>query len=328
MKRLYFAVTKRCNLRCAHCFNRSGDGGRDALSCAQVCSVVETARGAGAGEVQLTGGESLAREDIFDIIAYIHAARVSIFLQTNGVIDDNVMRGLLDLDPSYTHIIISLDGFETNTAFRGSQATASTVRSIETLSKRFPTRINTLLSANISDGEILRLIELSEKTGATLAFNPIIPSGRGQMADMAQPQPFFRRMAWIQKVGAHTRKGYGYDARSGLFSDNMDCPVRRNESIFVSDNGDCYPCGFFDGVSQMRMGNLLALSGGFQEIMRRYPGGCGTINGECASCPHYVEKRCFAGCPARIYAIHGHLAGREYYCMKRYGGEATDAGKD
>ena len=318
MKRLYFAVTKRCNLRCMHCFNSSGDAKSDELSFDEVRAVIDMAHGDNMEEVQLTGGEALMRDDIFKIIDYIHSKGMSILLQTNGALNESVLHKLTGLNRQLTGFIISMDGLETNTAFRGQAVTDMAIRTIETLAVHFPIRINALLSARISDEEIFRLIGLSVKTGAKLAFNPIIPLGRGSISDMNELNEFFCRMMWIQKVGFGIRKSFEYDTNTGLFSENENCPVRRKSAIFVSSNGDCYTCGFFEGVPDMRLGNLIKQKGGFKGMIDKYPDKCGNINSECATCDHYIEKRCFAGCPARIYAICGNLNGREYYCMKQF----------
>jgi len=272
-------------------------------------------------ELQLTGGEALIREDIWEIISYAHTRGLVVLLQTNGVIGSPVMEKLQALDPKLTRIIVSIDGIETNGALRGASVTDNAIRTVKTLSARFPVRINTLLTARIGDEEIDRLIKLATQTGAEIAFNPMIPRGRGNISDMADPKEFFERMVWIEKAGSNIRKGFTYDAQTRQFQDNENCPVRRGDSLFVASNGDCYPCGFLDGYVELRMGNMLRQNGGFAAIKRNTPAGCCDVSTECAACAHYINKHCFAGCPARIYALHAHFEGCEFYCMKKHGGE-------
>ncbi|MDR1028532.1 MAG: radical SAM protein [Clostridiales Family XIII bacterium] len=321
MKRLYFAVTRRCNLRCAHCFNDSGKTLRDEPDAARICSVIEKASAEGFSEIQITGGEALVREDIWDILDFAGAKGLTVLLQTNGVIDDRVMDKLRRSDPERTGFIISVDGFETNDALRGAGVTDRALRSVRVLSGRFRVRINTLLTAQISDSEIRRMIDFAGQTGAALAFNPIIPIGRSGISDMGDPRELFKRMVWIEKAGVNIRKGFTYDAQAKSFCENENCPVRTRDGVFVSADGDCYPCGFFDGLEEMRLGNIMEDGDGFASVMRNYPAGYDEINRECAVCFYYKTGKCFAGCPARIHALHDRFGGREYYCMKQYGEE-------
>jgi MoaA/NifB/PqqE/SkfB family radical SAM enzyme len=306
-------------LSCSHCFNDSGVSGEDELDFDHVCDVVDMACDAGFTEIQITGGEALTREDIIQIIEYIYAKNMPVLLQTNGVMDNRVLKQLLSLDAKRTVFIVSLDGFETNSKLRGSSATESTIGFIDAVSPRFNTRINTLLSSEISDREIHAMVDFAIKVGAILAFNPIVPTGRGDVSRLMRSGEYFRHMACLQKMNGEIRKGFMYDEETGLFYDNEDCPVRRGKGIFVNSAGDCYPCGFLEGIIETRIGNVIE-DGGFIGLEMGYPVGCKEITHECASCEHYLAKRCFAGCPARIYAMCGNFKGREYYCMAPYSG--------
>ncbi|MCL2198104.1 MAG: radical SAM protein [Defluviitaleaceae bacterium] len=321
MKRLYFSVTKRCNLRCAHCFNNSGDDESHELTTDQVYSVIKSARADLFTEVQLTGGEALIREDIFDIISFVHSCGMSVLIQTNGLIDDISMRRLLELDSECTGFVVSIDGIETNDMFRGASVTESALRTVETLSSRFPVRINTLLSAKINNSEIEHLLSLVGKSGATIAFNPIIPCGRGVLTDMVEPTQYFEKMVWLEKQDFKIRKNFSYDSQAKLFYDKENCPVRKKKGIFIAANGDCYPCGFLDGIKNMFLGNVLEYSNGFSELLANYPAICADISDECTVCDYYINENCFGGCPARIYALHKNFKGCEFYCMKKYGRE-------
>jgi MoaA/NifB/PqqE/SkfB family radical SAM enzyme len=288
------------------------------LTTEQVCGIVDAACRRGYGCVQITGGEALLRSDIFEIIEHVHAKNMISSIQTNGVIGSDVMQKLVRLNPERVEWIVSLDGIQTHSHFRGETVTEKTVASIRKLSAFFPLRINTLLSTYISPDEITTIIDLASSTGASVAFNPLCPSGRGKECDMMSCSDYFAYMPRLQNYeGVCIRKSFEY--RDGCFSENEDCPVRKGTAVFVSHNGDCYPCGFLVTHRNLCMGNLVALHYDLSKVFEHYPDACRKITAECLSCNHYLSKDCFAGCPARIFACNNTFDARESYCIKNSG---------
>jgi len=317
-KRFYFAVTQRCNLHCSHCFNQSGESEEtDTLTTDQVCKIVDAACREGYENIQITGGEALLRMDIFEIIDHIHSKNMYLSMQTNGVINTSVVTKLLLLNPKLTEFIVSLDGIQTHSYFRGKSAVQKTIESIRKLSSLFPLRINSLLSAHISRNEITEMIDIARSANASIAFNPISPSGRGKADDMMTCNDYFANMIELQNY-ADIRIRKGFDYNNGCFNEIEDCPVRKGTAIFVSHNGDCYPCGFLEVHKDLCMGNLVALDYDLNKVFQNYPEKCKIITSECVSCKYYLSKNCFAGCPARIFACSNTFNAREKYCMKEY----------
>ncbi|MDR2816275.1 MAG: radical SAM protein [Proteiniphilum sp.] len=317
-RRFYFALTERCNLHCSHCFNQSGEReDTDDLTTDQALNVIDAACREGYECMQLTGGEALLRRDIFDIIRHIHARGMLVSIQTNGVIGKKVMAALMLLDAGRTEFIVSLDGIRTHSAFRGREAMLQTMASIRQLSPLFPLRINSLLSAHISRQEVGAVIDLAYSVNASVAFNPVCLSGRGKAADVMGCADYFARMIELQRQGGvRIRKGFDY--ADGSFRETEDCPVRKGTAIFVSHNGDCYPCGFLEVHKELCMGNLVALRYDLKQVFRNYPVTCRKVTDACLSCAYYLSRHCFAGCPARIFAANNTFDAREIYCMKAY----------
>jgi MoaA/NifB/PqqE/SkfB family radical SAM enzyme len=317
-KRFYFAVTQLCNLHCSHCFNRSGEKDEgEVLTTEQVCRIIDAACGEGYECLQITGGEALLRPDIFEIISHIYSKDRVVAIQTNGVIRTPVMEKLMLLNPGRMEYIVSLDGIQTQAYFRGQAATQNAIVSIHKLSTRFPVRINTLLSAHITASELTGLLNLARAANATIAFNPLCPSGRGKASDAMKCEDYFACMTELQR---HTdiRIRKGFTCNKGHWAETEDCPVRKGAAIFVSHTGDCYPCGFLAGYKNLRMGNLLALGYDLKKIFLNYPASCRQITAECISCEYYLSRNCFAGCPARIFAANNTFDAREKYCLKEY----------
>lgn len=114
-------VTKRCNLRCKHCYYDAGEGLEDELTreeALQLIDKISDAFGEGTG-VTLGGGEALLRKDIFDIIAHGKEMGLRMALASNGILisEDVAVRlkeaGLED-------VVIAIDGVkETHDSIRG-----------------------------------------------------------------------------------------------------------------------------------------------------------------------------------------------------------------
>jgi radical SAM protein with 4Fe4S-binding SPASM domain len=66
---LEFEITRRCNLRCIHCYAEADDRlPENELSLAEISAVLDDGRALGIPELSLTGGEVMIRPDWLDII--------------------------------------------------------------------------------------------------------------------------------------------------------------------------------------------------------------------------------------------------------------------
>ncbi len=123
-------VTRRCNLKCVHCYSRSEDlnyGGE--LSLDQGKALIDDMAEFGAPVILFSGGEPLIRRDILDLIRYAVSRGRRAVVSTNGtLIDRKMAEALKDIGLSY--VGISLDGLEeTHDKFRGVPGTFGRVLS-------------------------------------------------------------------------------------------------------------------------------------------------------------------------------------------------------
>jgi len=121
-------VTRRCNLKCVHCYSGSED--RDygnELTFEEGKALIDDLAAFGAPVILFSGGEPLIRRDILDLIRYAveHGRRA--VLSTNGtLITESLARKLHELGLSY--VGISLDGLESvHDEFRGVSGTFARV---------------------------------------------------------------------------------------------------------------------------------------------------------------------------------------------------------
>jgi radical SAM protein with 4Fe4S-binding SPASM domain len=85
-------VTRRCNLRCRHCYSRCADiaEGAEELSTEEWQAVFDQAAQDGVIFSFVEGGEPLLRPDIFDLLGFA-AERMQVWLRSNATLIDGVV---------------------------------------------------------------------------------------------------------------------------------------------------------------------------------------------------------------------------------------------
>lgn len=113
-------VGRRCNLRCMHCYSRSGDQrADDELTHAEGLALIDDLAAYGVPVLLFSGGEPLLRPDIIEWIAYARRCGLRAVLSTNGTRITRAMAARLH-EAGVAYVGISLDGIgETHDRFRG-----------------------------------------------------------------------------------------------------------------------------------------------------------------------------------------------------------------
>jgi 12,18-didecarboxysiroheme deacetylase len=111
--------TKRCNLRCVHCYSHStGEAGKDELTTDEGKELLEDLARFGTPVILFSGGEPLRRPDLFELIRHATGLGLRAVISTNGtLITEEVAESLREFNLSY--VGVSLDGMrETHDRFR------------------------------------------------------------------------------------------------------------------------------------------------------------------------------------------------------------------
>ena len=112
-------VTRRCNLRCLHCYAHAKDHAeKDELTTEQGKFLLDDLAGFGVPVVLFSGGEPLVRKDLPELASYAVGKGMRAVISTNGtLITAPMARTLKEIGLSY--VGISLDGMqEINDRFR------------------------------------------------------------------------------------------------------------------------------------------------------------------------------------------------------------------
>lgn len=113
-------VTRRCNLKCAHCYAQAGAlAAADELTHAEGVALLDDLKTLGVPVVLFSGGEPLLRPDLLELVAHTVRLGMRAVISTNGtLINREWAEQCRDLGLSY--VGISLDGTEAiHDQFRG-----------------------------------------------------------------------------------------------------------------------------------------------------------------------------------------------------------------
>jgi len=174
--------TRRCNLRCVHCYSQSRD--RDypgELTTAEGEALLEDLAAFGCPVVLFSGGEPLLRADLLDLIARARGLGLRAVISTNGtLIEPDLAARLAESGLSY--VGVSLDGLEaTNDGMRGRkgafQAALNGIRNCQAAGVKVGLRF-TINRRNAAD--VPAIFDLVEREGIPrVCFYHLVYAGRG-----------------------------------------------------------------------------------------------------------------------------------------------------
>jgi radical SAM protein with 4Fe4S-binding SPASM domain len=176
-------ITRKCNLKCVHCYNDSGpDKSCNELSTSQAKTVLDDLAQFGVPSVLFSGGEPLMRPDLFELIEYAAGQGLRTVISTNGtLITADIADKIKKAGVSY--VGISLDGIgQINDKFRGVPGAfdkaVQGIRNCQNADIRVGLRL-TLTKRNVQDLEAL--FDFFEAGNIERAcFYHFVPTGRGK----------------------------------------------------------------------------------------------------------------------------------------------------
>ncbi len=327
-------LTKRCNLRCSHCYldatTRAG-GGFDELSTEEVYTLLEQMAVVNNHSiVVVTGGEPLTRPDVRLIARKAVSLGFMVVFGTNGMlIDDRLAKELAEI--GVMGMGISVDSIEPDkhNAFRGLPgAWERTMEGIEAC-KRNGLQFQIHFSVSpMNYREVPEMVAFTHALGArVLNLFFLVCTGRGEeMTDITPEQyetvlthlvdiqkeypdmlvrarcaPHFKRIAYERDPNSPITKATGYMGGGCLAGTNY---------ARVTPEGNLTPCPYMPlsagNVREISFVDLWERSEVFDSF--REP----ALKGKCAECEY--SDIC-GGCRARPYADHGDWLDADEWCL-------------
>jgi radical SAM protein with 4Fe4S-binding SPASM domain len=317
----WIELTRKCNLRCPHCFVEGGAARSTELSTERILSLLDEWAEMGVFAVVLTGGEPTIHPDFVQIAQYAYDLGFVVSIATNGMA---LTEKLLAQIPQDDVIIsVSLDGIHGQGMRAGkSDYDYVTRRLLEVRDRGFNTSImTTTTSENTPD--LRMIIDWAVDNDVSLRSVPFVPMGRGKLyrdllnttADVELAAQF-----WIAEEQWERVKDSSLGLCSGKvfnFLLTMVFAMRRCMSgrglCYVTSNGDVYPCSTCSGAKALSGGNVQMSS--FRDLWE----GDGwqirqitwrDFEDTCRDCPINADKYfCTGRCPGNSLVLNGVVDG-------------------
>jgi len=208
--------TRRCNLRCLHCYADAGEEGSDEeeLTTREARALIDDLAGFRVPVLLFSGGEPLLRPDFFELAEYAARRGLRVTVSTNGTLIDRDTAGRLAA-AGVGYVGISLDGLaEQNDFFRGRRgafaAALAGMRHCREAGQKVGLRL-TLCAHNFRQlPDIMKLVE--EEDIPRVCFYHLVYAGRGRALTDEDLSPgetreaLDRIMDWVEDM---ERRGVG-----------------------------------------------------------------------------------------------------------------------
>ena len=346
---LAWEITRACGLACLHCraeampFRDPGE-----LSTEEAFGLIDQAVDLGGPILVVTGGDPLMRPDVYDLLKYAVGRDLRVALSPSAT--GKLTRPALErVKAAGTHMLhLSLDGAsaETHDRFRGVRG--SYERTIARMRDASELDLLLQIGTTVSRHNFAELAAIGDRVaeiGATVwTVFFLVPTGRGQAADMLTPAEHEQVFHWLHEyarsapfhvrtiAAQHYRRvviqaqnaaatsgqqprweytGTGFSARVQKRASAMRGVNDGNGFCFVSNVGDVYPSGFLQikagNVREQSLSQIYRDSALFRSL--RDPS---QLKGKCGLCEY---RAVCGGSRARAYAMTGDYLASDASCV-------------
>jgi len=332
---LAWEVTRSCPLRCRHCrADAQYKRNPDELNTQEGIDLIEQAAELGAKIFVITGGDPLARKDIYDLISEVSST--GMYVGFSPSVTPRLTAGTISKvkQSGVDTIHLSLDGASAtiHDRFRGVDGSfVRTMRAIKDVSEAgIRLQIGTTVTSGDTD-ELDALASLLQNCGSrigswTLFF--LIPTGRGQSLQAPSPQDNERILNWLATTDfpfhVRTVEGPAFHRvlKQSSSAKKLGMPlvtvgsgarpaVRDGDGFcFVSHVGDVLPSGFLQlsagNVRHTPLVDIYRNSPLFRTLRDR-----DLLEGRCGSCEY---RAMCGGSRARAWSVNGSVTAEDPGC--------------
>ena len=254
-----FAVTNRCNLRCAYCNTPFLDPTE--LPLPRVAVLFDRLKDMGVSRLGLVGGEPLVRKDIRDIVSLAKERQFFVTLNSNLILYRRFPEVFEDVDFVFT----SLDGDEeAHCATRGARAYDGVLDAIEALAGRGKPVVAIQVVQQPDLGQTERLLLLAERLGFKMHFQPqcvdtaIVRGALPESVTSEALRSHWAALLEMKRGGRPIASSARYLAEqsrwrdfrvSSILDPSVRCAAGRG-FLYVDPLGDAYPCAFTKGQTE------------------------------------------------------------------------------
>ncbi len=327
-------ITRKCNLRCKHCYYDAGAQLEDELSTEQSFALLDEIASVFGDKANVTlgGGEPLLRKDIFDLISYGSERGLRMMLASNGTLLNEEVATRLK-QSGLEEVIIAIDGTqETHDAIRGGGVFEKAVKGARACKEAGLSLVIDPCIMKQNEGETATILDISENLGARQCrFFHYVSMGRGKEEMPDGELDGVQYAENLMQLCEEQNKRRGLEICTTQASQYWVVLKRKEEEgLFVPDffynetpgcraaigmlsikpNGDVVPCPLLE----LKAGNVTAMSlreilnsKVFVELKNR------EVKGRCAVCKF---KNLCGGCRVRAYLHTGDYLAEDPLCSE------------
>lgn len=298
--RLFFELTSKCNLKCAHCYGSFSSSQQKELNYLDIVSILEKSKEYGTYQIDFTGGEPLMYKDLDKLLEYCYLNGFLVRIFTNlTLFNENFLR--LFEKYGIKEIVTSVDSChsECHNQFRGvPKSFERTLDAIKVLKdNNIPVTINSMVGQHNKE-HIEEMIEFIDSLNVKSVLDVIIPEGRANELDNS-----------IQESAKIIKDIY--ENHYNIIDKNaisVSCGVG-DRFVYIKSNGNVYPCPSLTNDKSI-LGNTQTFD--FKQIWdilrTKYKFYCNKKSDKC--------KNCSGGCRVRASILHNNLnAEDDVYCI-------------
>ena len=330
-------MTQACDLRCVHC-RASAQPQRHPLelSSAEAFNLIDQVAAMRVPLFALTGGDPLERPDLYAIVKYAHRrlVRTSLTPSATPLLTRDAVFQLKE--SGLMRLALSLDGSkaELHDGFRGVRG--SYRRTLDAVGwsheAGLPVQVNTTVTRrNFHDLDNMVELLLTSLNVVLWSVFFLVPTGRGQVADLLSPEEHETVFAKLYKASKcvrfhiKTTEGQHYrryvlqqrandpQAKMGIADLIAHAPKGVNDGkgfVFISHTGEVYPSGFLPlsagNIIRKPLADIYRKSTLFVSLRDR-----SKLKGKCGRCE--FNDVC-GGSRARAFALTGDPLAEEPCC--------------
>ncbi len=264
--KVFFELTRSCNIRCIDCFNASGIALPGELKEDQILKTIDELAEFGAQEIRFTGGEPMISKSLPNYIRRANDWGLRTSIGTNAMLATISLAQRLG-ESGLDAAIVSIDGLEeSHNRVRGKGSFAKTLEGMKNLRKEaVEVRVNmVVLRVNFTD--VLPFVEMAVREGLSVMLRRFIASGRGEHLTqggitweeyerLRQDLDPYLKNSQVH-VDGHYLKSEQTPSRITLPFQRSACSAGQRGLVILPD-GNIQTCGFLAALGEPSYGNVV-----------------------------------------------------------------------